>query len=287
MLGVLDCVRLRGVIPVIAVVFVFVFVFRAFPRVAITAQSFYIATCGYVHDKTFVSKKTQKKTHTHNRNTHVKIKIAKIQCQVSYALKQLSTLRRDADPVASRGNRFHAAAALYGKSRRAAVKQSFCEQPWLYLDNSVPCIQAEFQGLIPFSCLTEPDGAFGAAQQGGLRRHRRGTLRQPVGPRLSSHIPQTGPPAKLVPQGALGGPHRHSLIKGGPFKLLSTPSLELTTLPEKMPSLARYERVHGKKRSLVCLCAAPNSNEMLYIGSGKSFCLCPLLHISCPCMIMA
>ena len=40
----------------------FVFVFRAFPRVAFTAQSFYIATCGYVHDKTFVSKK--KHTHT-------------------------------------------------------------------------------------------------------------------------------------------------------------------------------------------------------------------------------
>ena len=42
----------------------FVFVFRAFPRVAITAQSFYIATWGYVHDKTFVSKK---KAHTHTQ----------------------------------------------------------------------------------------------------------------------------------------------------------------------------------------------------------------------------
>ena len=51
-------------------------------------------------------------------------------------------------------------------------------------------------------------GAAGA-HAAGADRHRRGPLRQPVGPRLPARIPHAGPAGRAVPRRAAPGAHRH------------------------------------------------------------------------------
>ena len=117
------------------------------------------------------------------------------------------------------------------------------------------------------------DAGAAVAPAAGADRHRRGPLRQPVGPRLPARVPHAGPAGRGLPGRAAPGGHRHRRRphpRGHPRRAAARGRRASSSTASRGPSWPcrpSASAAQGHERVLELVAERPGRSGVVYAGS--------------------